>query len=97
MRRHKNKSRTPQAAVDAELQNLEERLMFPAHLPPVEIAVPGRHIIFTSHLLMAEDNKWIKVDSLYSSLSNLHMYSSKNILACFFSRIFSREFTPCIL
>ena len=46
---------------------------------------------------MAEDNKWIKVDSLYSSLSNLHMYSSKNILACFFSRIFSREFTPCIL
>ena len=56
-----NISSIPQPVVDGELVSLENRLVFPSHISGMDIAVPGRHIIFTSHLLIAEDNKWNKV------------------------------------
>ncbi len=54
-------STSPAGGADAEVTRLEQRLIFPGDIQQVALAQPGRHVVFTAQLYMAEENKWTKV------------------------------------
>ncbi len=58
------RAKTPGSAlVDAELRDLEQRLVFPCEIQVTEICRPGRHVVFSAHVFISEDSEWTKVTS----------------------------------
>ncbi|KAL3872127.1 hypothetical protein ACJMK2_040079 [Sinanodonta woodiana] len=47
--------------VDTEVMKIQDRLVFPPHLPIIKLCQEGRHVIFSGDMFMWEGQQWIKL------------------------------------
>ena len=58
--RRKTSSKPSLANVDSELRLLQDRLQFAPNVEPFQLAVPGRHIVYSGELCFVDGWKWVK-------------------------------------